>query len=107
MRTTNTQSLDFKSLEQNKDKHFKDQFYKVYKGFFEQPQSMKMLSIKLKIDRSNICWFCRELRINNKLGITKKGICEITNRLVNYYTTNPDLFPKSIQYNLFNTKEQL
>jgi len=79
------------------DKQFKAQFRKVHKGFFEQPQSMKMLSVKLGIDRANICWFCRELRKNNKIGIAKKSICSITKRVVNFYTTNPDLIPSTNQ----------
>jgi hypothetical protein len=86
---------------QGKDKDFKDQFNKVYKGFFEQPQSMKMLSEKLKIDRANICWFCRDLRQSNKIEIAKKGICKISKRVVNFYTTNPDLFFKSNQLKMF------
>jgi hypothetical protein len=102
MSTNNTQSLYSKREEQGKDKHFIDQFNNVYKGFFEQPQSMKMLSIKLNIDRANICWFCRDLRINNKIAVAKKGVCKITKRVVNYYTTNPELFPtKSNQLTLF------
>ncbi len=79
----------------------KDQLKKVFKGFFEQPQSMKMLSVKLKIDRANICWFCRDLRQQDKIGIAKKGICKITKHMVNYYTTNPDLFPQSNQLKMF------
>lgn len=101
MSTIDTQCLNPDSDRQNKGKHFQDQFTSVYKGFFEQPQSMKMLSIKLNIDRSNICWFCRELRINNKICIAKKGVCKVTNRVVNFYTTNPDLFPKSNQLKMF------
>lgn len=101
MSTANTHSLNPDSDGKGKDKHFQDQLKSVYKGFFEQPQSMKMLSIKLNIDRSNICWFCRELRINNKISIAKKGVCKITNRVVNFYTTNPDLFPKSSQLKMF------
>lgn len=81
---------------------FKDQFNQTFEGFFKQPQSMKMLSIKIKIDRSNICWFCRELRKNNQIGVLRKAICEITKRRVNYYTTNPELIPKSNQLDIFN-----
>jgi hypothetical protein len=86
---------------QDKDKEFKDQFSKVYKGFFEQPQSMKMLSVKLNIDRANICWYCRDLRKNNRLGIAKKGICSITKQVVNFYTTNPELIQSTNQTKLF------
>ncbi|AQS93881.1 hypothetical protein BXQ17_07335 [Polaribacter sp. BM10] len=101
MSKINTQSLNYNSYKQGKDKDLKDQFSKVYKGFFEQPQSMKMLSDKLNIDRANICWFCRELRQNNKIEIAKKGVCKISKRVVNFYTTNPDLFFKSNQLKMF------
>jgi len=101
MSSTNTQSLVFNSFKQSKNKKFIDQFSEVYKGFFEQPQSMKMLSIKLNIDRANICWFCRDLRKNYKIDIAKKGVCKITNRIVNFYTTNPDLFQQSNQLKMF------
>jgi hypothetical protein len=101
MSTTNTQSLNYNSYQQGKDKGLKDQLSKVYKGFFEQPQSMKMLSIRLNIDRANICWFCRDLRKTYKIDIAKKGVCKITNRVVNFYTTNPDLFQQSNQLKMF------
>jgi hypothetical protein len=101
MRKTDTQSLNYNSYKQGKYTDLKDQFSKVNKGFFEQPQSMKMLSEKLKIDRANICWFCRDLRKNYKIGIAKKGICKITKRVVNFYTTNPDLFEQSNQLKMF------
>ena len=74
---------------------------KVFEGFLKEPQSMKMLAVKLKIDRANICWFCKEFRKNEQLGIAKRGICLITKQMVNYYTTNPELFPKSNQIKLF------
>jgi hypothetical protein len=89
------------TIKHSKDKEFKVQYKKVFEGFFKQPQSMKMLSIKLKIDRANICWYCREFRKNNQLGIVKKAICFITKKRVNFYTTNPELFPKSNQTKLF------
>lgn len=88
-------------IKQRKDKQFKDQLQKVYLGFFKEPQSMKMLSIQLNIDRANICWFCREFRKYNQLGIAKKGLCRITKRYVNYYTTNPELIPIDKQTKLF------
>lgn len=92
----------FKSLTAIEDKKFLDQFNQTYEGFYKEPQSMKMLSIKLNIDRSSICWFCRTLRQNNKIGIAKKAFCTITKRRVNYYTTNPDLIPQSNQLSIFD-----
>ena len=99
--SNNTQSLNYIGYKQDKDTVFIDQFNRVYKGFFEQPQSMKMLSVKLNIDRANVCWFCRKLRKSNKIDIAKKGICKITNRVVNFYTTNHDLFLQSNQLKVF------
>lgn len=87
-------------IKQRKGNKIKDQLKEVYNGFYKEPQSMKMLSIKLKIDRANICWFCREFRKNNQLGIFKKGLCKITKRYVNYYTTNPELIPIDKQIKL-------
>ena len=101
MSSINTQSLVINSYKQGKDTDLINQFNEVYRGFFEQPQSMKMLSVKLKIDRANICWFCRDLRKNNQIDIAKKGVCKITNRVVNFYTTNPDLFFHSNQLKMF------
>jgi len=91
----------FQHKRQLQDKQYKDQLSKVYKGFFEQPKSMKMLSVKLNIDRANICWYCRDFRESNRIGIAKKGICTITKQIVNFYTTNPELLSKSHQLNLF------
>ena len=101
MSTSNTQSLNYNSFKQGKDTNFKDQFSKVYKGFFEQPQSMKMLSVKLNIDRANICRYCGKLRENNKIDVAKKSICKITKRVVNFYTTNPEFFMQSNQLKMF------
>lgn len=87
-------------IKQRKGNKIKDQLKEVYNGFYKEPQSMKMLSIKLKIDRANICWFCREFGKNNQLGIFKKGLCKITKRYVDYYTTNPELIPIDKQIKL-------
>ena len=75
------------------DNRFHQQFKKTFDAFFIEPQTMKELSIKTGIDRANICRFCRTLRINRKIAVVKKAYCSITKRLVNKYTTNPDLFP--------------
>jgi len=85
----------------NKDKHLKVQLNKVYNGFYKQPQSMLMISEKLSIERANICWYCKKLRKNNSLGIAKRGICAITKKMVNFYTTNPELFQTTNQLKLF------
>jgi hypothetical protein len=78
------------------------QFKRTFDGFFAEPLSMKELSVRTGIDRAGICWFCRKMRLTNTIAVFKKGYCGITKRLVNKYTTNPDLFPSnSPQLNLF------
>lgn len=78
-----------------------NQFEQVVDGFFQEPQTMKMLSVKSGIDRANICWFCRDLRHANRIGVVKVARCRVTKHLANYYTTNPELFPQSNQLELF------
>ena len=85
----------------HEDNKFKVQFDIIYKGFFEQPQTMKMLSMRTNIDRANICRYCRELRKSKNIAIFKKAICPITKHPANYWTTNPDLFPISSQLKMF------
>lgn len=80
---------------------FQDQFRIIYDGFFYQPQTMKELSVRRNIDRSNICWYCRTLRYSNRIAVLKKVRCSITHRVVNQYSTNPDLFPDNLQLKLF------
>ena len=99
MKTFETPNSSF--TQQSKDNHFIAQFNKVYSGFYKQPQSMMMLSVKLDIDRSNICWYCRKFRKNDSIGIAKRSICTITKKVVNYYTTNPELYQTTNQLKLF------
>ncbi len=85
----------------SKDTHFKDQFSLVYSGFFKKPQTMKELSVRTGIDRANICWHSRALRLEQRIAVVKKTTCSITGHLANLYTTNPDLFPISSQLKIF------
>ena len=90
------------SLEsETQDTKFREQLRIVYERFFKTPCTMKELSVMTGIDRSNICWLIRDLRLNNKIAIYKKVKCTITRRVVNSYTTNPELMPVSNQLKLF------
>ena len=86
---------------ETKDTKFRAQLRIVYERFFKTPCTMKELSVITGIDRANICWLVRDLRINNKIAIYKKVKCTITCRVVNSYTTNPELMPVSNQLKLF------
>lgn len=96
--TTSEKSL---LIEKCKDTKFKDQFNKVFKEFFKQPQTMKQVSIKTNIDRANICWYCRKLRKTNNIAAIMKIYCPITKHRAILWTANPELFPTSKQLNLF------
>jgi hypothetical protein len=94
-------SKRFLLIDPSKNTKFKDQFRKVFKEFFEQPQTMKQVSVKTKIDRANICWYCRKLRKSNNIAAIKKVFCPVTKHRAILWTANPELFPKSNQLNLF------
>ncbi len=76
-----------------KGNNFTTQYNTTYNSFFEQPQSMKELSICTGIDRASICRYVRTMRLLKAIAVYKRSYCSITKRLVNKYTTNPDLFP--------------
>lgn len=86
---------------ETKDTKFRAQLKIVYERFFKTPCTMKELSVKTGIDRACICWYVRDLRLNNKISVYKKVRCTITRRFVNAYTTNPELMPISNQLKLF------
>ncbi len=86
---------------QSKDTHFQTQFKETFEGFFKQPQTMKELSVLTGIDRANLCRYCRIMRKSGTIAVFKKAYCSITKHLANQYTTNPELFPNSLQGKLF------
>ena len=86
---------------QYKDKQFQNQFKVTFEGFYNHPQTMKELSVNTGIDRANVCRYCRTMRIANCIAVCKKVYCTITKRLVNQYTTNPEMFPISSQLKMF------
>ncbi|MBK8516474.1 MAG: excisionase family DNA-binding protein [Saprospiraceae bacterium] len=59
-------------ISESKDTKFRAQLKIVYESFLKTPCTMKELSIKTGIDRSNICWLIRDLRNNNKIAIYKR-----------------------------------
>jgi hypothetical protein len=97
---TNTPKVSLRKG-QIKDKHYLDQFQKVFNEYYKQPFTMKMVSVQCNIDRANICWYNRDLRRLERIKAVRKGICPITHRKATYWTTNPDFFPKPSQLNLF------
>ena len=86
----------------NEDDKFKEQARIVFDEFFKEPLTMKMVSVRCKIDRANICWFNRDLRHSGRIKAVHKGICKITKHRATYWTTNPEFFPDNSQLSLFD-----
>lgn len=102
MSTTNTHSLENNEFNQGKDKHFKVQLQRVYNALKEKPMTMKETDIYTGVMRENICRYIDILFEQGKIAIIRKRKCTITGYpYVNEYTTNPDLFPKNNQLELF------
>jgi hypothetical protein len=78
-----------------------DEQSRVFEAYFLEPKTMKMVSVSHEIDRANICRYNRNFRIEGKIKSVKKGFCPITKHFANFWTTNPKLFPKETQLNLF------
>ncbi len=77
----------------SKDMKYLIQYDAAYEGF-KRPCTMKELSVRLGIDRANICWYVREMRKLGLIAVIKKVWCSITKHKANQYTTNPALMPK-------------
>jgi len=86
---------------QSKGNKYYTQYLRTYKVFYQNPCTMKELEIKTGIDRANICRYVGKMRKLDIISVYKKAYCSITKRLVNQYTTNPDLKPLSNQLTLF------
>lgn len=98
-------SNTFDLMIDNKDKLNKSdyQLSRIRKLLKEKPYSMRELSVLLDEERSNICWYMRDLRKRNEVQVHHKGTCSTTKQLVNYYTCDTNLFKTdSQQLNLFD-----
>lgn len=95
MSTTNTQSLNFKSFNQGKDKKFIAELKKVYDALMHKPMTMKEAFVYSGVMRENICRYTATLREQNRIAVIRKRKCTITGRNnVLEFTANLDLFPQ-------------
>ncbi len=102
MSTYNTQSLNSLPVIQSKDNKFKAQLKKVYQAFQEQPMTMKEVDVYTGVMRENICRYVDTLLDQERIAVRRKRRCTITGYpLVNEYTADPSLFPKSNQLKMF------
>ena len=98
-----TNGLNSLRSEQSKDREFQAQIKRVYLALFAEPKTMLMVSKETGVLRANICRYVAKWRKKDCIDVVKNDRCMITRFLANYYTTNPQLFKKSNQLNLFPT----
>jgi hypothetical protein len=77
------------------------QMQMTVEGLKNQPLTMLMLSYRLGIERANLCRYISRLQRSKNVALVKKSYCQITKRIAGYYTSDPVLFPKNPQLNLF------
>lgn len=63
--------------------------------------SRYMVSIATDIPIQNICRYVDMLKATNSIAVIKKDYCSISGELVEYLSTNKDIFPLSNQLELF------
>ncbi len=56
---------------------------------FDLPKSMRMVEIQTGVIRSNITYFIDDWREVNRIYYAGKGRCEITRRIVDFYSNDP------------------
>ena len=83
------------------DTKFKAQMEIVFASFLEKPKTMLMVSTETNVLRANICRYVATWRESNSIGVFKNAFCDISKHRADYLTTNPKLFIKSDQLNLF------
>ncbi len=82
---------------QGKDRKFQTQIKRVIAALYSQPKTMLMVSVETGILRANICRYVAELQKQNSIRIVWKGICPISKHRAKFYTTNPGLFPATVE----------
>lgn len=83
-------------------KQIEPQMKRVFDAFFSQPKTMLMVEVETGILRPNICRYVSNMRKSQSIEIVRLGTCPISKYpRVQYLTTDPRLFPNSIQLNLF------
>ncbi len=76
---------------------FQVQKKRVFAALYRQPKTMLMVSIETGILRANICRYVAEFRKQNRIAVVKTALCQISNHQAGYLTTNPELFPLTVE----------
>jgi hypothetical protein len=101
MNTTNTQSLNLKSLEQGKNNQIKNQKKTIFQYLQKHIATGSMIAKATGIPQKSICRYKRDLELQGILYEIEKKEYEFTGFKAWYLTTNPDLFQQSNQLKMF------
>ena len=86
---------------QNKDKVSTSQLKTIFNYLQSHTATASMVADATGVPQKSICRYKRDLQKRGLLYEVKKGFCELTKFRAWYLTTNPDLFPRSNQLQLF------
>lgn len=101
MRKANTQSLIPNGNGQGKDKVRQTQLKTIFHYLQEHVATASMVAEATGVPQKCITRYKRDLEKKGLLYELKKTVCKATGFKAWYLTTNPDLFPKSNQLNMF------
>lgn len=82
-------------------KEYISQKIKVFECLKEKPKTRLQVAIETNILRGNICYFVRDFRECEQIAVIRKGTDPITGHKSEYLSTDPALFPKKAQTELF------
>jgi hypothetical protein len=91
---------------QDKDTKYIAQFKRINEYFKNKTASRFMAAVENDIPIQNVCRYADNLLKSANMAVVKKDRCAISKRLVQFLSTNPALFPRSNQLNLFGHEDE-
>ena len=87
-------------------KKIANQYNRVLRKFRERPMTMKECSVETSLDRGNVCWYVRAMRLAGIIQCIGRCLCPITGFRAKIWTTDPKRFlPVPVQLELFSEVE--
>ena len=80
----------------------KNQYDIVKSAFYHDPKSRFMVAVETDVPIQNVCRYVDMYRDLNQIAIARMDYCKITNQLVEFLTTDAELFPPNNQLELFS-----
>lgn len=86
---------------QGKDNQYASQLQVVREYFKVKTASRYMVAIETQVPIQNVCRYVDMLKSNNSIALVRKDYCRISGELVEFLSTNPELFPKDSQLKIW------